>query len=66
MVRDCEYGVIPLRYWEFGYEVDCYSFERRSFRFSPDGLKRRLGGVVVNLMSLAFGAPLYIVRYFLA
>jgi hypothetical protein len=66
VVRYCEYRVVPLRYWEFSYEVNGYSLERRSFRFSPDGLERCFSGAVVDLMPLTFGASLHVIRYFSA
>jgi hypothetical protein len=66
VVRYCEYGVISLQHGEFSDEVNGYSFERRSFQFGPDGLKRCFSGMVIDFVLLTFGTSFYIVRYFSA
>jgi hypothetical protein len=38
VVRDCEYGVVPLRYWEFSYEVYMATVSKGvASGFAPDG-----------------------------
>ena len=61
MIGYGEYRVVSLRHREFRDEVNCDGFEWHRFRFCKYGLEGGACGASVDLVSLAFCAPLYVV-----